>query len=362
MVMGHFLSRGNAHTPMAKLDSEILAVLPTRRSQQQWLTTPEVAAALRRAGIEVAHIKTVQRRLEVLLEQGVVEHRRPGKALEWQRKEGASGIAAKAGSMMTFDEALALQVLKQFAARQIPTLVSSSLDGLFDAARERLARGATHEGRRHANWHRKVAVVDGGFQVIRPPIEETVFQAVSQALFTEQLLEICYRARSNPTREAVPQAVMPLGLVEAGEMVYLVAKPPGKPAAAMYRLDRMQSAAIRLESFTYPRDFSLSTYIEDERHFDFFPQGEIQVALRFARDACHAVIETPLSSDQTVENDDDGWVTIRATVMLSDRLHWWIRAFGPYVEVLEPATLRQQFAEEAKSAHALYFGARGAAQ
>jgi hypothetical protein len=33
----------------------------------------------------------------------------------------------------------------------------------------------------------------------------------------------------------------------------------------------------RLESFTYPRDFSLSAYVEEERHFDFFPQGEIQV-------------------------------------------------------------------------------------
>ena len=121
-----------------------------------------------------------------------------------------------------------------------------------------------------------------------------------------------------------------------------------------------KSATILLESFTYPRDFSLSTYIEDERHFDFFPRGEIQVALRFAGDACHAVIETPLFADQTVEKDDDGWVTIRATVMLSDRLHWWIRAFGPYLEVLEPASLRQQFADEARSAHALYFGARGA--
>ncbi|MGF6937112.1 putative DNA-binding transcriptional regulator YafY [Paraburkholderia sp. UCT70] len=342
---------------MAKLDSEILAVLPTRRSQQPWLTTPEVAGALRRAGIDVAHVKTVQRRLEALLDEGVVQNRRVGKALEWQRKEGASGIAAKAGAMMTFDEALALQVLRQFAARQIPALVSSALDGLFDAASERLARGAVHEGRRHASWHRKVAVVDGGFQVIRPQVKETVFQAVSQALFAEQLLQISYRARSNPTREPAPQVVMPLGLVEAAELVYLVAKPPAKPAAVMYRLDRMEIAEICLESFTYPRDFSLSRYVEEERHFDFFPKGEIQVVLRFAGDACHAVIETPISADQTVEKGDDGWVTIRATVMLSDRLHWWIRAFGPYVEVLEPPALRQQFSEEAKRAHELYYTA-----
>lgn len=343
---------------MAKLDSEILAVLPTPRSQQKWLTTPGIAEALRRLGIEVTHIKTVQRRLEVLLEQGVVENRRAGNALEWQRKEGASGIAAKAGAMMTFDEALALQVLRQFAARQIPTLVSSALQGLFDVARERLTRGAIPEGRRHASWQRKVAVIDGGFPVILPAIKDTVFQAVSQALFAEQLLEVVYRSRTNPEKKPAPHIVMPLGLVEAAEMVYLVAKPPGKPVPAMYRLDRMESAKICVESFTYPRDFSLSTYVEKERQFDFFPQGEIQVVLRFAKTAVHAVVETPISADQAVERHEDGSVTVRATVMLSDRFHWWIRSFGPYVQVLGPAKLRQKFAEETERAYEFYSGTK----
>ena len=338
-----------------KIDSEILAVLPTPRDQQRWMTTPGVADAVRRLGTEVAHVKTVQRRLEALLEQGVLVNRRAGNALEWQRKDGASGIAAKAGAMMGFDEALALQVLSRFAGRQIPSLVSLSLKGLFDVANERLARGSSHEGQRHANWHRKVAVVDGAFQLIRPPIKEVIFQMVSHALFAEQLLEIGYRARSKPSNEPVRHVLMPLGLVEAAEMVYLVAKQPGKPNPVTYRLDRMESAEVQLESFTYPLDFSLAQYVENERHFDFFPQGKVQVVLRFAGDARHAVVETPISTDQAIETNDDDSITVQATVMLSDRLHWWIRAFGPYVEVLEPKQLRQTFANEAKRAHELYF-------
>jgi hypothetical protein len=50
------------------------------------MTTPGVAEAVRRLDTEVAHIKTVQRRLEALLGQGVVVNRRAGNALEWQRK------------------------------------------------------------------------------------------------------------------------------------------------------------------------------------------------------------------------------------------------------------------------------------
>jgi predicted DNA-binding transcriptional regulator YafY len=230
------------------------------------------------------------------------------------------------------------------------------LEGLFDVARERLTRGGIPEGRRHANWQRKVAVIDGGFPVIPPAIKDIVFQAVSQALFAEQLLEVVYRPRSNPEKKPAPHIIMPLGLVEAAEMVYLVAKPPGKPVPAMYRLDRMESAKICVESFTYPRDFSLSTYIEKERQFDFFPQGEIQVVLRFAETAVHAVVETPISADQAVERHEDGSVTVRATVMLSDRFHWWIRSFGPHVQVLGPAKLRQKFVEETKRAYELYSG------
>ncbi|SDC86467.1 helix-turn-helix transcriptional regulator [Paraburkholderia lycopersici] len=331
---------------MAKNDSDILAVLPTARSLQKWATTPDIATRLRSRGITVNHVKTVQRRLELMLDQGLVTKRRLSTAIEWQRNEGVSGIAASSGSLMTFDEALALQVLRRFASRQIPTLVSTALDGLFTVSKERLTKGERNEGRRHARWDRKIAVVDGAFERIRQPVKESIFQQVSQALFAEQLLEMDYRASA--------QTVMPLGLVEAGDLIYLVAQVPGKPAAVMYRLDRMERAQATDRPFTYPRDFALSSYVNKERKFDFFPRGNAQVVLRFAPNAAHGVLEAPLSRDQTFETDDAGFVTISATVMLSERLRWWIRSYGPYVEVLEPQDLRQDFIAEAKEAFNLY--------
>lgn len=331
---------------MAKHDSEILAVLPTARSMQKWATTPEIASRLRSRGVAVNHVKTVQRRLEFLFDQRIVTKRKAGNALEWQRKEGASGIAASSGSLMTFDEALALQVLRRFASRQIPTLVGTALDGLFSASKDRLARGEGNEGRRHARWDRKIAVVDGTFERIRPPVKDAIFHSVSQALFAEQLLHIVYR-------ESV-QTVMPLGLVEAGDLIYLVAQVPGKPAAVTYRLDRMEQARLTDHPFTYPRDFSLASYVDKERQFDFFPRGTARVVLRFAPHAANGVLEAPLSHDQTADTDEAGFVTIRATVMLSERLRWWIRSYGPYVEALEPQSLRADFMAEAKVAFDLY--------
>lgn len=344
------------HHAMAKLDPDILRVLPTSRSPVKWMTTPEVAEALRRLNITINHVKTVQRHLQALEEQGVVTSRRAGTALEWQRKEGASGIAARAGNLMTFDEALALQVLKRFAVRQLPSLVYSSLNALFEVAGDKLARGETTEGKRHARWDRKIAVLEGSLKLARPRIRDTVFQPVSQALFTEQLLEIVYRSNKQPPIPPTTHVVMPLGLVEAADLIYLVAKVPGKPAAVMYRLDRMERAKLKDEGFSYPRDFFLSAYVETEKMFDYFPRGEIKLVLKFAPGTSRTIEEAPIAADQSVEKHDDGTTTIRATIMMTERLRWWIRAFGPYVEVLEPADLRADFEKEAEAAYALYRG------
>lgn len=251
---------------------------------------------------------------------------------------------------MTFDEAVALHVLRRFASRQIPTLVSDALTGLFEVAKGRLATGESNEGRRHARWDRKIEVVDGTFERIRPPIQDSIFQPVSQALFNEQLLKISYRENI--------QTVMPLGLVEASDLIYMVGQVPGKPNAVMYRLDRMESAEVAPEGFTYPRNFSLAAYVNEERQFDFFPKGTIKLVLKFAPDAARGVLDAPLSEDQKSSKDTAGFVTVRATVMLSERLRWWIRSYGPYVEVLEPKSLRKDFAEEAAAAVGLYTTSR----
>jgi predicted DNA-binding transcriptional regulator YafY len=343
---------------MAKHDSDILSVLPTPSSPARWMTTPDVRKRLEESGIAVAHTKTVQRRLEALEQLGVVNCRDTGHALEWQRKDGASGIAAKAGALMTFDEALALQVLTRFSSNQLPELVGGGLNALISVAKDRLSKGASNEGRRHAKWDHKIAVVDGAFKLTRPKIKPHVFKAVSNALFNERLLDIVYHSKTQSGTEPKKQKVMPLGLVEAGEIVYLVAKLPDKPRGVMYRLERMEKATISDEGFQYPGDFSLASYVNEEKMFDYFPQGEIEVALRFEKGAAITVLEAPLTPGQEVEEHKDGRITVRATVTMSERLRWWLRSFGPMVEVLEPEALRQEFIEEAKAMHRLYAGRR----
>ncbi|QEI07902.1 hypothetical protein FXN63_20205 [Pigmentiphaga aceris] len=199
---------------MSARDEHILSVLPTHNDAAKWMTTPKVAERLRNAGIPITHVKTVQRWLEKLETQGVVSRQPAGNALAWQRKEGAGGIAARAGGLMTFNEALALQVLKRFSDRHVPAMVSTSLDSMFKVAELRL-RAGTQDGAQHAAWHHKVAVVDSGFQPKAPLLADAIFHEVSNALFTERMMELVYARRDTvPGTSSRKQRVMPLGLVE----------------------------------------------------------------------------------------------------------------------------------------------------
>jgi predicted DNA-binding transcriptional regulator YafY len=315
------------------------------------MSTPDVRDALARAGLPFNYDKAALRGLQALEDQGLVYCEPRGRALYWKKRAGASGMAEKAGAMMRFDEALALQVLKRFSARQIPVLVAQSLSTMFDVAEDRLTRLHSSTPQPHQKWLSKVAVEPAAFPLQHPPIAPEVFADVSQALLYERKLHLRYRKRGDGSE--TERTVLPLGLVEVGGLVYLVGVAEGKRDAILYRLDRVTVATLQAESFTYPRTFSLDDYVKRQRQFDFFPDGNIQLKLRFHDNAGDHLLESRMSEGQQVQRIGDT-LEVTGTVMSSQRLRWWIRSFGPQVEVLEPEDLREEFAEEARKLYDSY--------
>jgi predicted DNA-binding transcriptional regulator YafY len=45
---------------------------------------------------------------------------------------------------------------------------------------------------------------------------------------------------------------------------------------------------------------------------------------------------------------------LNATVKDTEQLRWWIRSFGIGIEVLEPLSLREEFAQEARTLYSMY--------
>ncbi|WP_027779923.1 WYL domain-containing transcriptional regulator [Paraburkholderia caledonica] len=337
---------------MSDIDREIMRVLPDAATQSTYLSTPDIHRRLMSTVPNMPSSKTIYRHLAKLEEEGLVEMDERGRATVWRKKAGASGMASKGGAMMSFDEALALQTLRRFSSRQIPGLVADSLSPMFDVADTRLQRTNNETERKYSRWASKVAVESGGFALHYPSIDREQFATVSRALFEERQLEIVYRPRNNADNDRA-KTVLPFGIVEVGGLVYLVAGMEGKPNPTMYRMDRIARAAARLESFVYPSSFSLDAYVRQQRSFDFMVEKEVQLKLKFVGAAGEHLLEAPMSKDQKSTRKDDA-LHVQGTVMLSQRLRWWLRSFGPNVEVIGPASLRAELAEEAAALAKIY--------
>jgi predicted DNA-binding transcriptional regulator YafY len=82
-------------------------------------------------------------------------------------------------------------------------------------------------------------------------------------------------------------------------------------------------------------------------------EKEVVLKLKFVCGAGDHLLEAPMSKDQK-STREDGALHVQGTVMLSQRLRWWLRSFGPYVEVVGPAGLRSELAAEAAELAQIY--------
>lgn len=330
---------------MKQIDADILALLPSAKSPVRWTTTSQVFEQLKTKGLDMGHRKTVLRRLQKLVGDGLVECRESGRIWEWQR-------TLDKPRDVPFDEALALKVLQTYASSLLPEQVSTSLVRLFEAADRRLKAGAALEGKHHSRWREKVAVAENYFKLHQPSVKPDVFGAVSQALFRERLLDVQYRSRARQGSEQ--KCLRPIGLVQQGELHYLVALGKADAKPKMYRLDRIDAAQMRPEGFTYPAGFSLDSYVKTQRQFDFLPLGEKRVTLKFSKDVAHFLSESKIADDQVIHDETGNEIIVSATVLLTERFYWWVRSFGPGVEVVAPPELRDEFARESAATAAHY--------
>ena len=124
--------------------------------------------------------------------------------------------------------------------------------------------------------------------------------------------------------------VMPLGLAQQGPRLYLVCRFEGFDNERSLALHRIGKAEVSTLAFERPRGFDLQKYDADGR-FGFGEGRRIRLQFCIEHDAGFHLQETPLSKDQQVQDQGDGWLEITATVVDSAMLDWWLRGFGDAV-------------------------------
>jgi len=278
--------------------------------------------------------RTVYRDLDFLSEQGVPL---------WQ-KDGRYGINRTRyinTVRLSFHESVALVLAGLLLSRTLdehnPHVVSalqklavtlpSPLTGHLERAAARI--------RAHGAGRRQMAVLE----------------AIASAWGDGYKVKLGYRSpRSGNLRERV---LAPYALEPTQSGIYVIGYDEWAEDLRTFKLDRLEYASMLRQPFTIPDDFDLEAYLGSGWRIMAGEETQ-EVVLRFTPSAAPHVRERRWHPSQRLETLHNGGCRLRVQVADPREMQPWIRGWGAQVEVLEPAWLREQVAEEIQQAASQY--------
>jgi predicted DNA-binding transcriptional regulator YafY len=308
------------NTETVSLALELLKRIP----RHQRVTAGELHQQLLAVGI-TRDLRTIQRQLEALTEQFDIERDDRSKPYGYRRKPQSRGLSVPG---LNEQESLLLALAQRYLQNLLPTAVMRSMEGFFSQARIKLDPYSNDNA--ESEWLDKVRVVETTQPLLPPEICPAVFEAVSSALYKNLWLTIDYE---NAAGTRATRHVMPLGLAQQGPRLYLVCRYEGFDNERSVAIHRIKNAEVSNMGFTRPPGFSLKQYDADGR-FGFGEGKRIRLSFNITKEAGLHLLETPLSADQTVLDHQDHY-NVRATVVDTARLDWWLNGFAGNVWAVE---------------------------
>lgn len=171
-------------------------------------------------------------------------------------------------------------------------------------------------------------------------------QTVARAVWEDRVLRLRYR-RGDGT--IVRRTVHSLGLVHKTGTWYLIGA--HRNAARVYRIDRIQQVSALNEAAHRPPDFDLAGFWSDwqQDYADTLPTFVAKVRLgptaQRYRESLGALAPREVLDEIT---ESDGWTSQRLTFDTSEVARAALLALAPDIEVLAPATLREDVAGVAR--------------
>jgi proteasome accessory factor B len=195
----------------------------------------------------------------------------------------------------------------------------------------------------------------------RRPIDERSNRHVhllTQAWAERRIVEFTYDpAAYEPGRTSRQARVRPY-LIEPSfgtRALYLIGLDEMRGAVRTFKIERMRDLTLTLETFEPPTDASVEETLAPA--WDMIAdQPEVDVALRFAPTVAGRVLETTWHPSQQVGLEPDGSLAWRARVSGTIEIRLWILSWGSDVEVLAPASLREDVAATHRRAASRYDG------
>ena len=155
--------------------------------------------------------------------------------------------------------------------------------------------------------------------------------------------------------EETERVVEPYGLICKRQNWYMVGRCLLRNDIRVFRIDQIsQVLAYTSERFKYPKEFSLQEYMAPS--WGVINDGDCcRVVVRFSQRVAHLVRNMKYhSSQEVVEEMDDGSIVVSYYVCGMQELIGWLIHWGDSVEVLEPHELRGEMRDYALSVAGLY--------
>ena len=321
---------------------ELLKTLPNRGPG---LTARALAERLADAGFPVSK-RTVERDLNELAGVFPLVCNDKGVPRGWYWQPGRDADLPG----ITLADALSLHLVEESLRPLLPVSLLNALEPRFQQAREKLQ--ALAESNATAGWSEKVRQVAPTLPLLPPVIPEGVLATVQNALLADEQLEVSYH-RIGVT-DTVLFRLHPLALLQRGPVTYLAATAFDYTDVRLYALHRMQDARVTGEPAHRPKEFDIDAYLASGAlHFRGDEEGIIVLEARVAGYMADMLRETPLSADMCLAPEGEGW-QLRATVVDSWTLRWWLLSQGPGITVLAPTPLRQALIDDLEQALAGY--------
>ena len=252
---------------------------------------------------------------------------------------------------MDVSTALTHELLARHLAPMLPRKLLAQLEPSFEEARQVLGRMANSP---LGKWSRRIAVVPPWQPLLPARIADGVVEVVYEALLAGRRFEADYL---KPDAETSKRRLFnPQGLVYQQGVLYLVASLYDHDNPMLFALHRMKNAELLDEPARTLDGFDLASYIVKERALDI-PHGRaIRLELRITKWLAGYLDERRLSHDQTITPiRGDERFRLRATVQATEQLQWWLRSFGPALEVMKPTALRRRMANEVDELTVMYW-------
>lgn len=324
---------GNLDTLKFSLD--LLRRIP-RNSKVSALTLHK---QLRAAGYERS-LRTVQRLLAQLTEAFDIEVDDRSEPYGYRWKPGARGFSLPT---LSEQESLLLTLAEQQLQHLLPSDLLAAMQPFFEQARKQLFTvDPTGKRRPERDWVKKVRVLGDSQPLLPPSIRPGIFEAVSMALYHDELLAVGYR---NTDKRLIEARVAPLGLIQQGNRLYLLCQFDGYRDRRRLALHRLESAERLPGAAQLRSGFDIRAI--DAGAFGFAAGDSIRLQISLTREDGWHLTESPLSADQIVV-EKDGRYEISATVVHSESLLRWLRGFGPSLIIIGPQEIREILATPIK--------------